>query len=474
MALPGQFISLIEPMQNFRKAPIRIIPNSSPSELRSNGMIKFMLPVGCVLDLRTLAWHFNAKTQLNNGDPATDAAAANVRAVGFPKYMQSLIQTLEIWVNNKNVTQINEFGRVYSVLQDFKKNRDRKLANNVDPSVYTFLDNTGALTVSTMRNPNTGTAAVNTNANRSSGDYIIDEWLGFLSSSSPSIIDTNILGQVEIVIKLHNGNNVLWGAKGDGTALAAADNLDFIIKESVMFVDKIDFRDNKYYDTIKALVSSEDGMTMAFKNYMYYQGDATTNRKDSTIKITESTQCLDKIIYTYYDNGANAVAGRQPLQLGNDGSFLKNYVDDSTTLTNSSIYFRRNGVAVGTVEFEINSQSVTGPLSVTNQWQQTLQAFELNQAEDLKDINPAMRDLNHYRKDFYVCALSTSHINSPNKSTVLMSGIDTQATSLNLVVKCTSDPALAADGGQAAVPVIITEFTSILRVTGQRQVMYIR
>ncbi len=147
MALPGQFISDIQQMQNFRKAPIRILPNSTASEVCSNGLIKFLLPVGCVLDMRSMAVHFHAKTQHANGNPATSATAAAVRVVGFPKYMQSLIQTYEVWCNNKNVTQINEFGRVYSLLQDFKRNRDRKLGNNADPSIYTFVNKDGLLSL---------------------------------------------------------------------------------------------------------------------------------------------------------------------------------------------------------------------------------------------------------------------------------------------------------------------------------------
>jgi hypothetical protein len=61
-----------------------------------------LLPVGAVLDMRTLAVYFNARTQLNGADPATSGTAGNVCVVGFPKYMQSLIQTFKVWVKNKN------------------------------------------------------------------------------------------------------------------------------------------------------------------------------------------------------------------------------------------------------------------------------------------------------------------------------------------------------------------------------------
>jgi hypothetical protein len=474
MSLPGQFISTIESMQNFRKSPIRILPNSTASEVKSSGFIKFLLPVGCVLDMKTLAMHFTAKTQLDGDDPKPNATAGTARVVGFPKYMQSLIQTFEVAINGKNVTQISEYGRVYALLQSFKHNRDRKLANNFDPSVYSFLDNTGTLTTLATKNVGGGTTDPYTNACRSQGEYVIDEWLGFLNGS-PNILDTNVLGQIEITLRLYNANNILWGNTGvNSGALVAGDGvLDFILSNIMLYVDKIDFRDEKYVNSISSLVSSEGGLKIAFKNYTYYNGDATTNNKNNTMKITESTQCLDKIIYTYYDNTAAAIAGRATLQLGDHTSAVANYNANSSQLLNSSIYFRRNGLGIGTVEVELNSQSITQPLPLTNQWQETLKAFSQNESDSLEDIEPGLRDLNHYQKDFYVFALSTSHINSKNKNAIVMSGIDTQASSLNIQVKSVQS-SLGTNVAQAGMPVIITEMTSFIQVNGQRQIMFVR
>jgi hypothetical protein len=196
MSLPGQFISTIESMQNFRKSPIRILPNSTAAEVKSNGFIKFLLPVGCVLDMKTLAMHFTAKTQLNGADPTASGTAGNARVVGFPKYMQSLIQTFEVAINGKNITQISEFGRVYALLQSFKKNRDRKLGNNVDPSVYSFLENTGALTTLATKNVGGGTTDPYVNACRSQGSLCVtnSRTSSLLSNFSPSAVHCRLAG----------------------------------------------------------------------------------------------------------------------------------------------------------------------------------------------------------------------------------------------------------------------------------------
>jgi hypothetical protein len=475
-SLPTNFVSDLQVMQNFRKAPIRVLPVATASDVKGSGTIKFLLPVGCVLDLKTFCMNFSGVTTLAGAAPAASATAGAARNVGFPKYMQSLIQTFEIWVNNRQVVCINEFGRVYALLQDFKGNRSRKLGNNADPSVYTYVAADGTTTGLATYRPTAAVGAAHDAANASKGDYCIDEWLGFLNPMNSSIVDTNLLGQIEIVLRLYSGNTVLWGSK-DNANLDGTETLDFTLNNIVAYIDKIDFKENLYYDYMASLLKDpQGGMKIAYKNYTYTAGDATNGTKAITLKCTENAQCVDKLIFTFYDNTAAAIAGRQPLQLSADDSFASLVTKpDSTLLLNSSIYYNRNGWGVGTVEFEINSQPITGPLSITQQWEETLKAFECNEADDLKNINPAIRDLSHYKKNFYVCALSTSHINDRDPLIHYMSGIDTQSTSLQLTVKTNADPNNAwTAASMAAIPVLITEYTSYLTITGQRQVLPVR
>lgn len=467
IGLPSQFVAKVTPLQNYRKAPIRILPTSGSSPVKSSGYIKFALPVGCVLDLKTLAIHFDAKTQLDNADPNAGSTAANRRVVGFPKHM-GLIDTFEVWVNGRNVQSIPQYSRVYSLLQDFKNNYNsqvKKLGTNADPSVYSTIDAAGVV----VPTPTKHATAIAT-LNRSEGQYVWNDFIGFLDCQ-PSIVDTNVLGQVEIHIKLLNAN-CLWAARNDGSDIAAGESVDYVLSNIVAYVDKIDFKDEMYYSSIKSLLETEKGFKIVYKNYMYYTGNALADNKTTTVKITENCSSLDKIIFTFYDN--TAPNGKKPLQVTDNHCFTNHLAASSDMLLNDSIYMRRNGVGVGTVQVEINSQDVTPPMGVLEQWQQTLQAFELN-SDNSKQINPAIKDLNYFKRDFYCCAFSTSHIN--NKDTdlgALVSGIDTQSTSMNITVKSQQQSGVASDAGQACVPVIITEFTSMLLVSGARNIMTVR
>lgn len=467
IGLPSQFVAKVTPLQNYRKAPIRILPTTGQGAVKSSGYIKFALPVGCVLDLKTLAIHFDAKTLVDNADPDASATATDRRIVGFPKHI-GVIDTFEVWVNGRNVQSIPQYSRIYSLLRDFKNGYNsqvKRLGTNADPSVYTTMGANGAIDVTPTKFA-TDIAAVN----GSRGSYVWNNFIGFLDSQ-PSIIDTNILGQVEIHIKLLNGN-CLWGATNTGGDLPAGEAPDFELTNIVAYCDKIDFKDEMYYSAIKSLLETEKGFKIVYKNYMYYTGNALTNNKNSTVKITENCSSLDKIIFTFYDN--TAPGGKKPLQLTNNEAFVTQLAASRPVLLNDSIYMSRNGIGVNTVQFEINSQDITPPMTVLEQWQQTLQAFELNE-DDSKQINPAIKDLNYFKRDFYCCAFSTSHIN--NKDTelgTLLSGISTEATSMNITVKSLQDPNVANNNAQAAIPVIITEFTSMLLVSGARNIMTVR
>lgn len=149
---------------------------------------------------------------------------------------------------------------------------------------------------------------------------------------------------------------------------------------------------------------------------------------------------------------------------------------DIDTEIGNSKYFQRSGLGLGydannnntgTVQFEINSQDVSNPLSLVEVYQETLKCFELDR-ENLKKTNPKNKSLARYEKNHFVAALSTSHLNSPKELKTVISGMDTMATNLNLAVKTVQGKDTnVAQGGQ---PLIVTEMTALLRIAPGRQI----
>ncbi len=65
------------------------------------------------------------------------------------RVISGLIDSFECFVNSRNIQHIQNYNRIYSILKDFKTNHDsqlRKLNNNSDPSVVSFLANNGTIT----------------------------------------------------------------------------------------------------------------------------------------------------------------------------------------------------------------------------------------------------------------------------------------------------------------------------------------
>jgi hypothetical protein len=498
--LPSNFKDKFDILSNYSKTPIRIQPSTGQSAIKSNGYINFQLPVGSVLDLRTFSWHFGCYT----------SGVTNATVVGLPKWTPALIKTLDILVNGKSIQHINYYSHLYNLLQDYKTGYNesiKEVGKNGDPSVKSYMTASGDLrkynTFKFAPTATDGTGALNSFKD----NYVINDWLGFLGSSSPSILNTNILGTIEIQIQVESGA-VLWQ---QGTAVTP----EFTIENSIAYIDKIEFKDERYYK-IQEQILEGGKIQIPFKNYTAYPGTDLTNTKTTTLKFTENTKSLDKIIFTYLEGtrltpnvlqlgtpanvltttafdvgatitqaGINATLAPvlTTISSGYIAPSMYNYTNllanGDPNVLNNSIYFKRNGLGLGaplgsyttgSVQFEINSQDMTPPLTLPMMYDETMKAFELND-DAQKSINPSLNDICKYERDFFACAFSTSHIN--DKSSIhYISGRNTQATSMNISIKAITGR--ANDNAQAGTPIAFTEMTSILVVQSGRNVSLIR
>lgn len=470
--LPSNFNSKVSYLRNYSKAPIRILPQTS-SPLKNNQILKIVLPVGQVLDLSTFAIHFNFVAKQNNAD----VAAGNL--VGMPKNC-NIFEAFECFVNGRSVQNIQSYHRIYSILKDFKSNHNsqlRKLSNNADPSVYETLDPaTGVIAKINTKNAPAG--AVNF-----TGRYVIDDFIGFLKCQ-PNIVDTNLTGNIELSFRIAGPEVLFKTDGGDRNAVS------FEISDVVCYCDTIYFKDDNYYSGIRAAMQAEDGFKLVYDNFGVYTGNqiaaAAGASKNATVKCTENCKSLDYILWTYFDTTST---GLQSLQLGNAAPAAteaehfggqipaSRYNYDNllalrdTALLNNSVFFRRNGVADNLkVEFSINSQPVTVPMTLQEQWEETLKCFDIHNDSDNSQINPSIHSMPVFQKDFYVCGLSLSHIGNKNPNLLpLISGLDSRATSMNIVVSSTESGAAAVHG--SCQPYVITKFTSMLHITGERNVM---
>lgn len=499
--LPSNFLNRLVVLQNYSKQCVRVLPITGAT-VQAGGFTSFQLPIGSVLDLRTLYVSFFGRTMQADG---TDIPA-NTNICGFPAHTACLIKNLSININGTNIQNIPHYSWLYKLLTDYKTSYNNKLKQvntNPDPSFRYELAANGAVT-----KYNTFAPTDSAHVNSFKRNYVINEWIGFLGTCEPSIINTNLLGQVEIVIEWEN-NGILWQQIAGAGAVLPDPNYE--LSNIELWVDKLDFMDERYMTILNQEVSTENGMKIPYKNYMVYLGPETANSKNATVKITENCRSLEKIIYSFMPTVRN---NQLPLQLGTPANVLANlavgadapaivtFVNDTLNLghlpkrlycyqnlvanadaniLNTSAAFSRSGLGLGVpvnqraatncIEFFINSQSVA-QLSFEKAYEETIKAFDLHD-DDIKHINPGLRDIVTWEKDFFAAALSTSHIGNkdPNLG-YLMSGRNTLATSMNIVV--TSQNQRGTNNAQAAKSVLVTEFSSTLLVKTGRNVAFIR
>ena len=474
MELPTNFSKKIDVLQNYTKEVKRINP-SSFDNIKPNGDTVLVYPV-LTQDLRTFFLKFNAET----GGDAT-------HMVGFPQYMACLIDTLSLYINGTCVSHIPYYNFIYKLMKDFSISFEeavKRVGDNPDPSILTTRTDAGVVT-KYNRYTSTGVAGVN----NFSGEYVIDDWIGFLATCEPSIFNVNLVGTMELHIKWADAR-VLWGDAGA--------TFDYTISSLYGYIDCLDFKDNEYYSAQEKKIANEGSIEIPFKHYRLQTGTDTTNGKNSTTRFTESTNSLDKVMFTFFDkdrntntnlllgtptnvfttfsSNLNQLTGDLNYQLQNgytpaiDFNFECLSAKNDPHLLNTSRYFRRNGLGMknATVQFELNSKlNPSFPLTLLGQYEETLKAFELNENNITNRMNPAIRDLTRYEKDFYCCALSTSHIND-RRDLSLISGLKTQATSINISVQVVQDSGTHAN--QVGTPVVITETTRILKIGAGRMV----
>ena len=437
--LPTNFEDKTVFFKAYNKTLNRIIPSTGQQDVMPASTTIFSLPQASVLDMKSFRLNFHAKT---NG---TATAGQNVL---FPKFIAGLIERMEIFVNGVSIQNITNYGVIYQIMRNYSKDfekYDRKLNNNSHPEKFERMSDAGVVTI------DDSTSATNTNilSNSQERDYCIDDWCGFLDTC-PEFFNTNLVGNVEIHITWANASVL-----AANTANVAAPT--YTISKLYAFVDVVHFKDDSYINELDRKLSVNGELVIPYKNYRCYLGAMTNTNKTMTHRVTESTQSLDKIMLTFLPSG-RTTNGVWDAELNNSKYFQ---------LSGLGLGYNATNTASGTVQWEINSQDVSNPLSFPEVYQETIKCFELDRDGNAKHGNPAITPA-LYEKSFFVAALSTSHLNAPDETKTIVSGMDTQATALQIAAKTTQ--VRGNNAAQTAQPLMITEMTSLLRIGGGRQI----
>ena len=306
---PRNLSYFVKKLANYFKNTYRLQTLNTDTASASQ-IITVDLPNNALVDLSTLLWYFEG---------ATTATGTGAFAV-FPRNIESVIERLEVEINGQLVSPgCAQYAQLWNIVSDTTMGED---CTNRRAVLQKGLNITAAPTAIETSTP-----------------YTIVNWLGFLGSAQPQILDTNLLGNVRIRITLSPTNILATAGTITGTT--------YSLSKMFFSVDCLSIDDGTYYQLHDSFMAKGGVYEIPFNNY-YSFSQSITAAGDGSVKFSLSTQSLNQLWATFvYGNGTAPQA--------TDAASL---TTGSTTGIGSSQYFLRSACGITGYQFNVNNQYV--------------------------------------------------------------------------------------------------------------------
>lgn len=464
-SFPKNLAYAVKTLSGFSKSTVKILPDNRVTTVQSGDVIRVRLPQNSLVDLRTFTMYYDGSTE----------SSETTSLAHFPRLSSSIIETLTIFVNGTQIENIQNYHLLYNTLYDLDgggiDQQAKRHLENIDPSVY-YTPTADSATTGTVRNT---LLAATTNAKTDAGTndrkFIVNSWLGFLSTCSCPCIDTNDLNEVIIEIRVASPEICfLSGVSAAATTLGNANA--FFLKKVGFTISKIVFNDPMYYN-LKASKLLGDGLTLGYNTYINTKGGSTPKTTSMNVYTNINTTSLNQVICVFQNpsNWGNASANTtKQLLLQNAVSAtdanrvpFSNVLAQTLTATigglfNQSSYFRRNGVGLATSQLFINNTPIMPqPLEPELIYNENLIALGNNHTDMGIGVHPGCLSLSHFLQYYFCHIVSLENISAGEA--FYKSGLDGKASALN--VNWVSSFTTATD---SVIPHIYCNCTRIMQV----------
>ena len=437
----------IKALSGFSKQAVRLTPDKWDS-IKPNDTIKVALPQNTLVDLRTLCMYYEAI-----GDTGCH----------MPRLSSSIIKTLSIYINGNLIERIDNYSVLYNKLYDLDgggiDQSSKRFLENADPSVF-------YVTGLTKTSIETGAIVITGNSDAVKRKFAITNWLGFISSLSTPIIDTNDLNKVEIELTFES-KDVVW-KKSTNAAMSAP---GYTLSDIHFMVNKVVFNDPLYYN-LKASKLLSSGLTIGYQTYICSKGALAVKSSSYNVYTSFNTTSLDQLIgcftpetvaadnlllYDYADG--DATADTLPY---NNILALATYSTETSTayaggLYNQVVYFQSNACGLTSSTWEINNTPIIPiPLADYEIYNESLIALGHNHLDMGSGVHPGLNSLGAFLKFYFVHICSLEMINAGD---FYKSGLDGKSSALNVVWKLSFGTTV-----EKLVPYIFAKTTRILQI----------
>lgn len=394
---------------SMQKTKLKI--NSDNSSYKNGNIIRFNLPIGRMIDLRSIVVYCKG------------TVAATTDNCHFPRGgFHSLIEQLQITANGRNLQTTNNYNYIWNIISDLEgyssfDQQSKRITELIDPSVKytaTHTDQNSTIAATTL-----GLATAS-----DTGIYFCaNNFLGFFNGSV-STINTNDLGSVQISFTLAPASCLFSNPKATASAPT---NVSYTLEEVYMTLDTITIADSSYLSLVKAQLES-DGLNIAYYDYVSIPGTLTTKGNNVNLSTQINTSSLDQVIATFrqekYDTIAPLLAYNAAA--GTDAPNIYKYVANPAAKVGTadannnvnigdgffqSIFYQRAGNAIRNSSWYINSQPMTNQSTPIEIFNGTLQALGYNNIDvSSGGIHPGCVSLEHFNKYYFADILSLENL----------------------------------------------------------------
>ena len=439
-SFPKNLAYAVKSLSGFSKSTVKLLPDNRTDTVTSGNIVRVRLPQNSLVDLRTFTMYYE-------GSCSNDKTTCKAH---FPRLSSSIIETLTIFVNGTQIENIQNYNLLYNTLYDLDgggiDQQAKRHLENVDPSVYYEVGTNSATTGGALNTLLHDTSNKYDSASDAKNrKFIINNWLGFLSTCSTPVIDTNDLNECIVELRLSNAD-ILFLSGQDGVTTTEGNATSFTLSKVGFTISKIVFNDPMYYN-MKASKLLGDGLTLGYNTYINTRSGQTKKATSMNVYTNINTTSLNQVICVLQNpyNWGTGSGTAKHLLLNNAASGtdedrvpFQSALADALPVTgvigdlfNQSSYFRRNGVGLTTSQLFINNTPIMSqPLEPHLIYNENLIALGNNHTDMGIGIHPGCVSLAHFLKYYFCHIVSLENICAGEP--FYKTGLDGKASSLNI------------------------------------------
>lgn len=377
MSYPKNLTYLAKKLSGYSRQTYKL-QTTNQTTATAGQIVTVDLPSNALVDLSTLTWFFRGRTTTSSGNAA------------FPRNIECIIERLEVEINGQLVGQGCQFyNHLWEIISDTTMgedvvNRRRILqngANNIGPG---------------------------STADATSKQYAIQNWLGFLGSAKPNVLDTSLLGNVRIRITLSSPAVLV-------KQLATAGE-SYLLEDMFFSVDTISIDDGIFYNIHNQFLQSGGVYEIPFNNFLSFSSSAA-----GSCKFSLSTQSLDRVWATIVPGSSLPMGGDHVSSVISNSPYFHRIGNAGNITWGGPTNNRVVSYGLTSWQFNINNQYYPNYRPTAEQaYALMINSYGLSQ-DTLGGGHPLLSSLSAWNNGFWVASENFNH-----NSDDFISGIDTR------------------------------------------------